>query len=58
VLPLLLEPDELEPDELEEAGDPYVRVSAGVGLFRGCAVRPVLLAPTPGWYPEPFTMRP
>jgi len=53
VLPLLLdEPVELEPDEpdeLEEAGDPYVRVSAGVGLFRGCAVRPVLPAPTLGW---------
>jgi len=57
VLPLLLEPGELELDELE-LDEPDDRESAGDGASRGRAVRPVLPAPTPGWYPEPFTMRP
>jgi hypothetical protein len=44
--PELLDPAELEPDEFDE---PHARESVGDGWLRGFAVRPVLLAPTPGW---------
>jgi hypothetical protein len=43
-----VEPDELEPDD-DEPHEPDERESAGDGALRGRAVRPVLLAPTPGW---------